>query len=101
MNKYNILAVIIVGIAFIYVWKVESTPKPPLDRTVSSKSLTGTNETRAITPPQVTEPITQVETLEDTSSMTDTGSSIPSGLSGSTTLSPEDDDNSLVSNIPP
>ncbi|MDD2745662.1 MAG: hypothetical protein PHU93_03945, partial [Candidatus Gracilibacteria bacterium] len=50
---------------------------------------------------QVTEPITQVETLEDTSSMTDTGSSIPSGLSGSTTLSPEDDDKSLVSNIPP
>lgn len=43
MNKYNTLAVIVVCIAFIYVWKIESTPTLPPDRTVTPKTLTGTN----------------------------------------------------------
>ena len=102
MNKYNTLAVIIVGIAFIYVWKIESTPKPPLDRTVSPKSFTGTSETKTITPPQATDSTPQVgEVPQETPSVNNTGSSVPSGQSGSVSLSPEDDDTSVVSNVPP
>lgn len=101
MNKYNILAVIVVSIAFIYVWKVESTPKPPIDRTVSPKSFTGTNETRTPAPPLTTESKPQIEIPKETPSVTDSGSGVLSIQSGSISPSPEDNDDSVVSNVPP
>lgn len=42
MKKGNMVAIVIVFAAFVYIWKVEQTPKPPVDRTVTTKSSTGT-----------------------------------------------------------
>lgn len=64
MKKGNAIAVLVVLVAFIYVWKIESTPKPPLDRTVTTR--TGSvSQTPPATPansvpskPVATDPVT-------------------------------------------
>jgi len=101
MNKYNTLAVIVVCIAFIYVWKVESTPKPPVDRTVTPKSLSGSEVPETPEKPQVIAPLPQVTPTEVTLPSTNTGATTPSIQTGSTLSEPADEVTPEVTNNPP
>lgn len=98
IKKSNAIAALVVLAAFIYVWKIESTPKPPLDRTVTTK-------TGAVSP---TSPATPVSTTPSKPAVTDpvtTQGDQPAAESpapaASGSVNVLEDDNGSVSDVPP
>lgn len=93
MKKGNLIAIALVVIAGIYVWKAESTPKAPVDRTVTTKTGATSN-----TPPVVTPPSPTTVTPSSTGAIT---SPTPNTEPGTEVTNVSQGDEEMVSNVPP
>lgn len=93
MKKGNLIAIALVVIAGIYVWKAESTPKAPIDRTVTTK----TGATSPV-PPVVTTPSPTTVAPSSTGATTPPATNTAPGTEVDNASQGDED---MTSNVPP